>query len=85
MYKGCPKCGKLELEQVTQGHATSDVVGITVDGGVLCNGFKFKQHKYFPTIFRCKSCFEPVHEREFNPQYEEVVKNNEQNDNKKPD
>ncbi len=71
VYKGCPKCGKLALEQITQGHAKSDVVGITVDGGVLCNGFQFISHKHFPTVFRCKNCFEPVEEKLFNPQYEE--------------
>ncbi len=83
MYEGCPKCGRITLEQVTQGHAVSDVVGITVDGGVLCNGFKFIQHKHFPTIFRCKTCLEPVHEKLFNPQYEE--KKVEQGNDKKPD
>ncbi len=83
MYKGCPKCGSLPLEQITQGHAKSDVIGITVDGGVLCNGFQFIKHKHFPTIFRCKKCLEPVHERLFNPQYEE--ESNEQGNDKKPD
>ncbi len=83
VYKGCPKCGSLPLEQVTHGHAVSDVVGITVDGGVLCNGFIFKAHKIKPTIFRCKACLDPVHEKLFNPQYEERI--NEQDDNKKSD
>ncbi len=82
VYKGCPKCGCLKLEQVTHGHAKSDVVGITVDGGVLCNGFKFKPHKNIPTIFRCKECFEPVHEKLFNPQYEE--RKNEQDNRQDP-
>ncbi len=82
-YKGCPKCGKFGLEQVTQGHGVSKVWGISVDGHPICEGLSFHPHKAKGTVFRCKECLEVVHEKLFNPAYEE--KAIEQKDDKKPD
>ncbi len=87
MYKGCPRCGNNEIEQITQGHAVSKVWGISCDDKIICDGHIFKPHKHFPTVYRCKKCLEPIEEKLFNPNGEvkEVKESNEQGNDKKHD
>ena len=78
------KCGGEVIEQVTQGHAVTDVIGFQLDGNAVCKNVTFIPHKIKPFVYRCKSCFEEVDQSAFLPARLKTIQevlNSEQNDN----
>ena len=53
----CPCCESRQIEQVTSGQRVSDVISVTVDGGLNCS-FKIflPQLDDYATFYRCKNC-----------------------------
>ncbi len=51
------KCGSSKIEEVRAGHRVSDVVGVTLDNGLVCDLLTFVPSKIEPELyFRCKHC-----------------------------
>ncbi len=54
---GCPKCNKHVIEQITAGYRVTEVVGITVDEGLLTSGAQFvPKNETTAVYYRCKEC-----------------------------
>ncbi len=55
-YK-CTRCGCNKVEQLTRGVRVADVVGVTLDNGLVCNLVGFNPDEEMTnTYYRCKNC-----------------------------
>ncbi len=53
----CESCGGHAVEQITSGQRVSDVISVTVDGGLHCSYVIFiPQEDDYATFYRCKNC-----------------------------
>ncbi len=53
----CPSCNGLAIVQITSGQRVSNVVSVTVDGGLTCSVVTFLPlEDDYATFYRCKSC-----------------------------
>lgn len=53
----CPSCKSHAIEQITAGQRVSNVVSVSVDGGLVCSFKKFiPQEDDYTTFYRCKNC-----------------------------
>ena len=53
----CETCNGREIEQITSGQRVSNVVSVTVDGGLLCSYKAFLPlEDDYATFYRCKNC-----------------------------
>ncbi len=53
----CPECGSVKIEQVTSGYRVSNVVGVSLDDGLVCGFLEFVPNKdALATYHRCKNC-----------------------------
>ncbi len=51
------KCGSSSIEEVQAGHRISNVVGVTLDNGLVCDLLTFVPSDIEPSIYyRCKHC-----------------------------
>ncbi len=55
-YK-CPTCGSAKIEEITRGARVADVVGVTLDDGLVCNLVTFTPDGTdYAKYYRCKNC-----------------------------
>jgi hypothetical protein len=57
MNAQCNKCGSNKIAEVTTGCRIADVVGVTLDDGLVCDLVTFIPNKDdLATYYRCKNC-----------------------------
>ncbi len=82
------KCGGEVIEQLTTGHAVTDVIGFQLDGSAVCKNVTFIPHSFKPFVYRCKSCFVEVKQSEFLPTKLKTIQevlNSEQTNDENPE
>ncbi len=53
----CETCNGEAIEQITSGQRVSDVVSVSVDGGLVCSVKSFiAQQDEYAEFYRCKNC-----------------------------